>query len=129
MKSDVDEAVQECARRHDDGFGVHSVSIQGFDAHSTSGISHYSGSDSLEKIQVGCIFQPFFHGQPVKGLIRLGAGCLHGSATASIQKAKLYARFVSQKPHQSSQGINLSHQLALGQTPYGWVARHLGNRF
>jgi len=102
MKADMDESVQKCSRCYDDSFCLESVSVQGFNAHGSVGFGQYFGYNSLEKSQVWQVLQPFFHGQSVKGFIRLGAGSLHGSAPAAVQKAKLDACFVSQAPHQSS---------------------------
>ena len=59
--------------------------------------------------------------------IALGPWTPYGRAFAHIQHAELNARGISHQSHLSAQGIYFSHDLSLGYSANGRIARHLCN--
>ena len=51
----------------------------------------------------------------------------HGRSLALVEHAELNGRGISDKAHVAPQGINLAHNLPLGNAAHGRVARHLCN--
>ena len=59
--------------------------------------------------------------------IALRAGAPHRRSLAPIEHPKLHRRPIGDDPHQTAEGIQLAHDLPLGDAPHGGVARHLGD--
>ena len=58
----MDESIQECPWRQDDGFSMESGAIHCFDASNGVVLSQDFGHDGLEESQIWGFFQPLLHG-------------------------------------------------------------------
>src|SRR5579871_740044 len=86
---------------------------------------HQRFDDFLAKRQSGLGFDMMFHRELVELLVCLGAGRVHGWAFGAVQHAKLNARGVDYFAHRAAEGIDLAHDLALGNPADGRIAAHL----
>jgi len=67
------------------------------------------------------------HGKTIKLAVCLGARAANGWALPAIQKAELYAGFVSDTAHQTIKRIDLAHKMALPQSANRRIAGHNAN--
>src|SRR5215471_7096577 len=71
--------------------------------------------------------QHCLHLQAVTQLVRLGTVATYGRTFTTVQDAKLNAGFVNTARHLTAQGVDLAHQMPLGNTTDSGIARHQGN--
>ena len=74
--------------------------------------------------EVGLAFEHRLHPQAIAQPVRLGAGGPDRRALARVEPAELDGRGVDVFGHLAPQGVDLAHEMALGQSPYRWIARH-----
>ena len=48
----------------------------------------------------------------------------HGGSLAHVEHAELDARLVGQEPHQATERVDVTHNLALGHPAYGRITAH-----
>jgi len=68
------------------------------------------------------------HRRAIKRAIRLGAGPAHSGAFAAVEHAELDAGRVRRPAHQTVQGIDFAHQMALADPTDGGIAGHFPQR-
>ena len=71
--------------------------------------------------------QQGLHGAFVEAPVGLGARPPDGGPLAAVEDAELDAGAVDGASHEAVQGVDLAHQLSLGQAADGRVARHLAD--
>ncbi len=125
----MDKAVEEGSRGEDHGAGADAVSVQGLDPGDPPLSDEDFGDDGLEEGQPGLSLQPFFHGQPVTGLVGLGSRSLDRPSPAAVEEAEVDPGFVGQATHQAADGVDLPDELSFGQAADGGIAGHLGDGF
>ena len=76
-------------------------------------------------LQVRFRFQHLAHADAIELLVGLGARRPYGRPAAGVEQAELNAGGVDHLAHQAAQGVNLAHQVALGDAADGGVAGHL----
>ena len=67
------------------------------------------------------------HPPRVGGLVALDARRLDGRAPSRVEHARLQHRKVRIAPHLAAEGVQLRHEVRLGDTPDGGIARHRRN--
>ncbi len=82
----------------------------------------------LQDPEIRLVFQDFAHAQAILFLIALGARRPDGWPAAGIQQAKLNPDGVRHLAHYAAHGVDFAHQMALGDSADGGVARHLGDQ-
>src|SRR5581483_3186340 len=65
------------------------------------------------------------HAGPVHLLVALGARRPNGRTAARVQKPELNADGIGDFPHHAAERVDLSHEVALGNSANGGVAGHL----
>ncbi len=81
----------------------------------------------LDNIEIGLGFEHRPHVQPVFELVRLGAVAPNRRSFAAVEHAKLNARGIDAVSHFATQCIDFTHQMPLGNTADGRIARHQRN--
>src|SRR5260370_18353146 len=82
----------------------------------------------LFEIQVWLTFAKPFEPKLVGLLVALRTWRPNGGPFLGVQHAELEAGHVRSLSHLTTQGINLTDQMAFGQPTDGWIAGHLANR-
>ena len=67
------------------------------------------------------------HRPAVKLAVRLGARAPHRRPLAAVEHAELDAGAIDGPPHEPVEGVDLAHQMALGEAADGRVAGHLAD--
>jgi len=124
----MDQAAQEGAGGDDDGTRADTAAVG----------QHQSGHPALadqqilgragQQGQIGGLVQQRPHGLAIELAVGLGARPLHRRPLAAVKDAELDAGAIDGASHESVEGVDLAHQLALGQAADSGVARHLAQR-
>jgi len=69
------------------------------------------------------------HRLAIKLAVGLRAWTANGGAVTSIENAKLDSRGIGYAPHNPIQRVDLAHEMAFAQTPYGGIAGHFPDGF
>src|ERR1017187_4818338 len=83
------------------------------------------GHLGLLDAQIGFVFEYFPHPEAIQLLVHLRPRRPHGGTTRRIQQAELDAYRIGNFPHDAAQGIDLAHEVTLGDAADGRVAAHL----
>ncbi len=86
-----------------------------------------AGDFRLLEVEVRLMLQDLLHPEPVQLLVRLGAGGAHRRTFPGVEDAELDAGCVDVLSHLAAEGVDLLHQVTLGQAADGRVAGHQGN--
>src|SRR5450631_3153112 len=125
LESDVDQPIEEgaCCKHHRVG------------RKSDSGLRHCTCDARSLKQQVvrgllkypktGLVLQAGTYGGAVKCTVGLRARGLDGRPLGAVKSPELDARFVAGLRHCTAEGVNFPHEMALADSPYGWIAGHL----
>ena len=119
----MDHALQECPRRHHDGGGGYIPSGGGPNPGNGAGCIEDQILDAVGlDIQSGLFIEQRLDGLSVELAVGLGAGALNRRTLGPVEDAELNAGTVRGAGHDAVQGIDLAHQLPLGQAADGRVA-------
>ena len=137
LASDMHQSVQESARSDDDAFGIELSSPNGAHADGTNdriartSICRIFYQEFvcliLPDIQILCLIQMPAPLPDKLPSVALGPRTPHSWTFANVQHTELYRGGVSHQSHLAAEGINLAHNLPLGDTADGRIARHLRN--
>ncbi len=83
---------------------------------------------SFDEGQAGCFLEGFASELRVERPIALGAGPPHGRPAGAVQDLELDAGAVGERPHEPAQGVDLAHELPLGEPADRGIARHAADR-
>ncbi len=122
VEADVDDAVEEGPGGNDHGPRPDLRAVEGPDAAGPARPDEELRDDPLEEGQARDRLEAALHSRPVTGLVALRSRRLDGPTPAAVEEAELDARLVRQEAHQPAQGVDLAHQVALGQAAHGRVA-------
>ena len=125
LQTNVNAAVQECARRKDNRFPVECNSQLGYGARDPIVLQQQIIHRLLEDRQIGLILEACANRLLVEEPICLGTGGSNGGSLARIENAELYARLIGGRGHCPAQGIHFLDQVALANAADRWIARHL----
>eukprot|EP00964_Phaeocystis_antarctica_P032006 scaffold18107_cov57-Phaeocystis_antarctica.AAC.3 len=123
--ADVDDAAQESARRDHDALGAHLLPCLGAHArHAAAAVLKQQVVDRrLDDGEVGHLEQRAQHRGAVQVAVRLRARPLHRRPLASVQHAEMDAGLVDHAAHQTVEGVDLAHEVALADAADRRVAR------
>src|SRR3990170_8158409 len=79
---------------------------------------------SLLNIESRLLLDRFLHGEAVPLFVSLRARAANSRAFAPVQNTELDAGFINDPRHLAAKGVDLFHQMALGQSANGGIARH-----
>ena len=125
LVSDVHQPVQESTGSQHHTFGMKRHSPASHQAGHFSVLHQQLFHRILPDMQVGQVLQNFSPGPDKFPAVALGTRTPHGRSLGTVQHTELDGGLVCHQPHVSSQGVNLSDDLSLGNTPYGRVTTHL----
>ena len=126
--ADVDQTAQKGARGDDHGGGGEFPPVLG--AHpgqAAVGGEHQVVGPGLDNRQVLGFRQDVLHGQAVQFTVGLRPGAPDRRALGLVEHTELNTAAVDGPPHDAVKGIDLAHQLALGQTPDRRIAGHFAD--
>ena len=124
---DVDHAAKEGAGADHDGMRFIRLTHLGDNAAHALAIHQQALDQCLLDVKAVLRLQPRLHLQAVTEFVRLGAVAAHGGALAAVQYAKLDAGLVYAMRHLAAHGVDLAHQMPLGNAADGRIAGHQGN--
>ena len=126
------EPVQKGSSRYDDSLGNQIASV--LQPNPNNPPTRFIGNKQqlshlgLQDPQIGFVFQPLPHTNPVLLLVALRPRRPHGRTAAGVQQAKLDAHGIGQLSHHAAQGVNLANDMPFGNTSNRRVAGHLGDQ-
>ena len=126
--ADMDQAAQEGAGGEHHGAGHEALAVGGDDAGDVIAIGDEVLDRGFDHFEVRRGADRRLHGLAVKLAVGLGAGALDRRALALVEDAELDARLVGHAAHQTVQGVDLAHEMALAETADGGIAGHLADR-
>ena len=121
------QSVQEGTSCHDHAFGIEFCTPDGTDTNSRLILNDEFISLILPDFKILRFIKsstPFPDELPS---VALGTGTPYGRSFTNVQHPELDGSGIRHETHLTSQGIDLAHNLPLGNTTNGRVARHLGN--
>jgi hypothetical protein len=83
--------------------------------------------DFLTKVDVWVLFDLAFDVELISFLISLSSGGVHSSTLATVEQAELDTGPIDGLSHQTSERIDLSNDLAFGDSTDRGIAAHLAN--
>ena len=95
----MNQTVEKCPRRDDDGARAQKPPVDQFDARNLTAIYKQLNDFPLTEVQVWDRLQGSPHLLAVEGTIGLGAGSLDGRASTSVEEAELDAGLVDDLAH------------------------------
>ena len=124
---DVDHAAKEGAGADHDGTRFIRLTHLRDNAAHAFAIHQQALDQCLFDVKAVLRLQPRLHLQAVTEFVRLGAVAAHGGTLAAIQYAELDAGPVNAMRHLAAHGVDLTHQVPLGNAADGRIAGHQGN--
>ncbi|MND88127.1 hypothetical protein D3C80_801420 [compost metagenome] len=125
----MDDAVEEGAGRQDHGAGAKLSPLARRHPDDALAVQDQGLGRAGHQGQVRRLGQFGLHGLAIQAAVDLAARAAHGGALGAVQQAELDAGHVGQPTHDTVQGVDLAHQMALAQTADGRVAAHLADSF
>ena len=126
--ADMDQAAQERPGGDDDGPGADVLAAGGPDPGDGAVAAEDQVLDRIgQDVEARLIVQQALDRLFVKLAVGLGAGALDRRPLGAVENAELNPGLVDGPAHDAVQGIDLAHQLSLGQAADGRVAGHLAD--
>ncbi len=125
--ADENAAAQEGARGYDHRVGRDLVILQ--QAHAAAAAIRFQqgGDDALAEPQAGRGLEQALHVQVVERFVVLAARGAYGRPLGAVEELEVDAGGVGGAGHDPAQGVDLLHQVTLGDAADGRVAGHLGH--
>ena len=123
--ADMRQAVQKSSGGDNHGAGLDGAAVAQLNARDAAVPNGKRRHFGLLDPKVGLLLENFAHADAVHLLIHLRARRPDGGAAAGVEKAELDADGVGELAHDAAEGVDLAHQVPLGDASDGGVARHL----
>ena len=123
--SNVNQAVEKCASRHDECAALDNVAVFHRQTNYSITFDEDFASSLKDPFDIGLL--PDLGGDPrsVSPFVRLSARRPHGGATAAIEQLELNARRVNRAPHQATERIDLANQMPFRRPTDRGVTWHM----
>ena len=127
-EADVQQPPQEGAGGHDRAARFQHLARGQGDARELVPLDDQIGRLSFDEGEARCRPERAAHPLGIAVLVGLGARGLHGRSAAGVEQAELDAGLVDGASHLAAEGVDLAHQMALGEAADRRVAGHAGHR-
>ena len=125
LRSNVNQAVEKRARRHDDSAGVMGIAVFHREAHRPAILDQQAARLAEQPRHIGFVLEDVEDPGTIATLVRLRPGRPDRRAAAAIEKLELDARRVDGAAHQAAKRVDLPNEMSLGSAADRRIAGHV----